>query len=38
MILKPGDLPVFVFALISFGSKEKVRIVVASYPRFVFLA
>lgn len=27
MILKPGDLPVFVFALISFGSKEKVRIV-----------
>lgn len=27
MILEPGDLPVFVCALISFGSKEEVRIV-----------
>ncbi|SFI85738.1 hypothetical protein SAMN05518846_101365 [Brevibacillus centrosporus] len=27
MILEPGDLPVFVFTLISFGSKEEVRIV-----------
>lgn len=27
MILKPGDLPVFMFTLISFGSKEEVRIV-----------
>ncbi|GEC90553.1 hypothetical protein DES34_108130 [Brevibacillus brevis] len=27
MILEPGDLPVFMFTLISFGSKEEVRIV-----------
>jgi hypothetical protein len=37
MILEPGDLPVVVCALISFGSKEEVRIV-ACHPRFVFLS
>lgn len=37
MILEPGDLPVNVFALLSFGSKEEVRIVAACCPRFVFL-
>ncbi|MED1916106.1 hypothetical protein [Brevibacillus sp. DP1.3A] len=36
MILEPGDLPVFMFTLISFGSKEEVRIVAFGYPRFVF--
>jgi hypothetical protein len=35
MILEPGDLPVIVVALISFGSKEEVRIVAVCYPRFV---
>ncbi|MDR7317198.1 hypothetical protein J2X83_003450 [Brevibacillus nitrificans] len=37
MILEPGDLPVFVYTLISFGSKEEVRIVACCHPRFVFL-
>ncbi|GEB30505.1 hypothetical protein M2298_000078 [Brevibacillus sp. 1238] len=37
MILEPGNLPVLVYALFSFGSKEEVRIVFVSYPRFVFL-
>jgi len=37
MMLEPGDLPVFVCALISFGSKEEVRIVADNHPRFVFL-
>lgn len=38
MILEPGDLPVIVCALISFGSKEEVRIVAVCHPRFVFLS
>lgn len=36
MILKPGDLPVLVFALHSFGLKEEVRIGEVCYPHALF--